>query len=325
MIPSNFVRFPPAGMVLALQYFAGDEEAAMRLARLLADIEPGPGPRDDVVLAFCRREDIDPPSRLAEQTFWYCSEKFRVMKIRSRRPGAGHPHGCNELMAGVMDQLSTSWRSGNLRVPSVFLMEGDGCPLSRDWIDRLLAEHQDALVHGKRVSGAYTEGTVPTRIPHINGSLIAHLSMWFDRPSLNQTPADEAWDLFHAQALLTEAQPTTLIQNLYGARDWSESALAALGRESAWLASTKDGSAMVWAERTLVAGAEERRMQVLPGGDRPAGTVAWREHMAAWKRAGQTGGRTETTADSPFEYSMLTALLGHRPLTWRPDTNGAPA
>ncbi len=320
---SNFVRYPPAGMVLALQFWEADLERTMRLARLLADIEPRR--RDDVVMALCRREDIATPPPIVEETWWHCAKKFSVMHLRSARPGAGHPHGCNELMAGVMDALAASWQEGVVRAPSVFLMEGDGCPLSADWIDRLLAEHQDALVHGKRVTGAYTEGTVPTRIPHINGSLIAHLSTWIDRPSLHKTPADEAWDLFHAVALMQEAQSTTLIRNLYGAREWSESALVAMGREAAWLSSTKDDSALAWAERTLVAGVVERRVPVLPGGDRPAGTVAFREHMAAWKRAWDMDGSKGVIEDAPLEYGRLTALLGHRPLTWRPDKNGAPA
>lgn len=320
----NAVQYPPAGLVLAIQFFADDEARAMRLARLLADIEPTL--RDDgTVLAFCRRNDLAVPSALAEQTMFYCSKKFPVMRLHAQRPGEGHPEGCNALAASVINQLADAWRAGRLRAPSVFLMEADGVPISADWLDRLRAEHQDALLHGKRVTGAYTEGTVPIRIPHINGSMIMHLSTWWDRMSIQQTPAAEAWDLFHAIPILQEAQPTGLIRNLYGSRDWSEGALSALARESAYLLNVKDDSALEWAERTLVAGAEERRVPVLPGGDRPAGTVAWREHMAAWKRAWDIGGSKGALEDAPLEYGRLTALLGHRPLTWRPDTNGAPA
>lgn len=313
----NLVPYPPAGLVLAIQYWEGDEAQAMRLARLLADIEPE-AREDGTVLALCRREDLELPSALAEETLFHCSTKFKVMRLRARRPGKGHPEGCNALAASVLDQLAIAWRAGNLGAPSVFLMEADGCPLSADWINRLRAEHQDALLRGKRVTGAYTEGTVPIRIPHINGSLIAHLSMWFDRPSLHQTPTSEAWDLFHAIAIMQEAQPTGLMRNLYGARDWSDSALAALARESAWLANTKDDSALRWAEEHLVAGAEEDRVLVMAGGGRPDGTVAWREHLAAWKRDQERSPTSTAPEDCAFSYQVIAELLRHRPMTWRP-------
>ena len=44
-------------MQLALQYHAGDESSALRLARLLADIEPKK--RTDVTLALVRRHDCE--------------------------------------------------------------------------------------------------------------------------------------------------------------------------------------------------------------------------------------------------------------------------
>lgn len=242
----NYVDLPPAGLVLALQYWEGDEVQAMRLARLLADIEPAR--RDDVTLALCRRYDI-PQSALWWQTFLHCGRKFGVVDLVSRREGTGHPHGCNELAAGILDQLADAWAAGNVPRHSVFLMEADGVPLRADWIERLGAEHEVTLAAGKRVTGCMT--ALP--LAHVNGSLIAHLSLWHDRPSLRRTPSGQAWDLFHAAVLNAEARPTTFIKNVYGGRDWSAPALAAMGRETAWMANAKDDSAIAWAERTLAA------------------------------------------------------------------------
>jgi hypothetical protein len=242
----NMVPFPPAGLVICLQYWDGDQPQAMRLARLMADIEPRR--RDDVVLAFCPRFDVA-PSREQAETFLYCGKKFGVMNATIRRQATGHPTGSNEMWGGIMDVMSEGWRGGRLRYASVFFAEADGCPLKRDWLDLLLAEHGRALVAGKRVTGALMRNCVP----HVNGSLVIHLSTWLDRPSLHQTPAEQAWDLFHAAALMQECQPTTLLSNPYGATDWTPGALAAVSHDVAYLLNTKDDSALAWAERTLVA------------------------------------------------------------------------
>src|SRR6476619_1663511 len=217
----------------------------MRLARLLADIEPRR--RDDVTIAFCRRFDCS-PSAVAADTFAYVGAKFRVMAIQSKREGVGHPHGCNELWSGTMDQLSTAWSAGNMTASSVFTVEADGAPLSSDWIDRLQRDHARTLEAGKRITGPLMGW--PVR--HVNGSLIAHLSLCSDRVSLHRTPSLQAWDIFHAAVLTSETLPTTLIKNVYGAREWRAPALSAMGQETAWLASTKDSSAIEWAERAVV-------------------------------------------------------------------------
>lgn len=246
----NYVPYPPLGLVIALQYWEGDEARAMRVARLLADIEPRR--RHGIALAFCRRFDM-PETDLLAQTMEHCAPKFAVTAIRSTRPGAGHPAGCNELWSGSMEALTELWAAGHMNAASVFFIEADGAPLTREWLGRLQREHQMALASGKRITGALmASGGERARIPHVNGTLIAHLSIWPDRPSLHRTPADQAWDVFHSAVLSSEARPTTQIKNVYGARRWSAAALKAMAKETAWLSSTKDDSALEWAERTLV-------------------------------------------------------------------------
>lgn len=246
MQPTNLVSLPPGGVVLAIQYWQGDEAAACRLARLLADIEPRR--REDVTLAFCRRFDMPTESALLWATRMHCGFKFGTTALRSRREGAGHPHGPNELAAGTIEQFADAWRAGNISSHSVFLIEADHVPLRADWLDVLLAEHAQTLAAGKRVTGCMTR--LP--VPHVNGGMLQHLSLWHDRPSLHRTPPNGAWDLHHAQVLNAEARPTTTIRNYYGSADWTPRALAAVARETAWLLSTKDTSAIEWSERTLV-------------------------------------------------------------------------
>lgn len=244
----HLVALPPQGLVIALGYWSGDIDQAMRLARLIGAIEPRR--REDVVFAFCPRFDVEWDAA-QQATFMEVGKRFGVCRLTQRPPHAtGHPGGPNAMFASTLGQLSEAWRDGKSQAHSVFLCEADGCPLRADWIDRLRAAHEQALRAGKRVTGCLMDRGV---FPHINGSLIAHLSLWLDHPSLRETPSPMAWDLFHAVVLTSEARPTGWIKNLYGAGNWSPESMATLSRECAWLSSCKDGSAIEWAERTLVA------------------------------------------------------------------------
>lgn len=88
-------------------------------------------------------------------------------------------------------------------------------------------------------------------VPHLNGSMALHLSIWPDRPSLHRCPPNQAWDLMHAAVLMSEARPTSWIKNPYGACAWSPESLSVMAKETAFLCSQKDDSALAWAEKEL--------------------------------------------------------------------------
>ena len=65
-----------------------------------------------------------------------------------------------------------------------------------------------------------------------------------------------------------------------------------------------------------------RRAPVQGGEGYPAGTVAWEEHLRAWK-AYRVKHRNRQNADQIAErddlsYGEITDLLGHAPKTWEP-------
>lgn len=244
-LPSNFVPLPPAGFIIIVQYWRDDEARALRLARLLADIEPVKRP--DMGIALVRRFDC-PASEDLQRTYYHCQAKFSVMDMATGKE-RGHPDGCNSLWAGAVGSAAAMWADGRSPFESAFTIEHDGVPLCVDWIDRLKLEHNRTLSDEKRVTGALMDRPGPA--PHVNGSLLLHLSTWLDRPSLHQTPRGQAWDIFHHAVLVAECRPTTLIKNVYGSVDWTPGALAAMARETAWLANVKDDSAIEWAEQQL--------------------------------------------------------------------------
>ena len=63
-------------ILLALQFYPGDQKAAMALARLLADIEPRHSDRADIV--FAGRFDV----KHDRETIGYVARSFNVMPFR---------------------------------------------------------------------------------------------------------------------------------------------------------------------------------------------------------------------------------------------------
>jgi hypothetical protein len=244
VLPTNTVPFVAPGLVVALQYWEGDRERAFRLARLIADIEPIY--RGDVTLVLAGRFDVDP--ELAFDTVSYCNAKMRTFSIRSNLPGTGHPDGSNDLWCGTMEKLASLWVDGDLDRDDVFTVEADGCPVSGDWIYRILDEHQRTLDAGRRITGAF----MPRPQPHINGTLVCSVPWWIGTPSLRRTPNGQAWDVFHRATILAAAARSDEIRNIYGASKWTDAQLRPLSRQAAWLSSTKDDSAITWAEGALV-------------------------------------------------------------------------
>lgn len=130
-------------MIIALQYYAGDLERTMSLARLLADVEPAP--RADVVLALVCQPGT-PVTSLVEKTLVHCSRKFPVEHVVSPLGAEGHPEGCTFLWAGTMQHYYGKYRRGETSHESIMTLDGvDGVPLHLGWVDMVLAEHAETL------------------------------------------------------------------------------------------------------------------------------------------------------------------------------------
>ena len=245
-------------MVIALQYWAGDKQAAFRLAKLLADIEPRL--RDDVLFAFCARYDC-PLDLETRDALDYVARSFPVTFMRSRREAIGHPDGSFGLWAGTADNCYRRWRKKWHMCTNVFFCEPDGVPARWDWIDALKDAHQRNLTAGKRITGARMD--IRHRDPHVNGTLAMHISAWADHPSWHSCPSNEGWDCVCGQSMLADLGPVGSVFNLYGAHDVSLSVFKTLGYMYSWIASVKDDSAFRCAQ--TLAGDEWRKLAASVG------------------------------------------------------------
>jgi hypothetical protein len=223
----------PLPLFLVLQTWQGDAAEACRLLRLLTDIEPGEV-RDDVLVVAVQEGT---QHRDLEDAIVYAGKKFSVttisteVDIRKEYPGIAF-----DPWASAVGQLYR-WRlTGKLRPESAFFFEPDGCPLRTDWLAWLKRAHSETLQHGKNVTGARMREQ-----DHINGSLVMHLDLWANKPSLHVCPPNAPWDIYHGHTLVSESHPSHVIRNEFGLHVAREMFLQ-YRREGAWLTGVKDGS-----------------------------------------------------------------------------------
>jgi hypothetical protein len=174
--------------IIALQYWDGDREAAMRLARFIEEMEPAKNPHVDFL--FVVREDAEAPDEAVIKTV---ARKFNVQTFRAPYSGRGHPAGCWVLWFSAIEWLLKKVESGEA-VKWMMTVESDCVPLTRDWIERLDSEW-DRHVPGIRMMGADPMGGVT----HLNGNQFVSgnpdMLRWIVRElTLAAVPAPEGWD-----------------------------------------------------------------------------------------------------------------------------------
>jgi hypothetical protein len=150
-------------ILIALQYWNGDRDRALELARFLADLEPERSKLADFL--FVPRFD----SSLDETTVHKVARKFNVYTAKSRRQGTGWPDGCNELWFSAMEWVQSMMAARKIPAyKAIFTCEADGAPIQRNWIEWMSLEW-DRVNKPKPVviAGALVEPG-----PHINGNAL---------------------------------------------------------------------------------------------------------------------------------------------------------
>lgn len=149
-------------ILLALQFWEGDRAQAMKVARLIADLETHHSNRADFLLVsrFDCTHDMDAIS--------YVSRKFNVRTHISRRRATGWPFGPNELWFETM-QYVYEHTVEEKRMPdykAVLTFEADAAPLCPNWIP-MLADAWDET-RPANVVGALLQHPGP----HVNGNAL---------------------------------------------------------------------------------------------------------------------------------------------------------
>lgn len=260
-------------MIIALQCYQnpddgqGDLPQAMTLARLLADLEPEP--RNDVLLALAYQPGTPRPP-LVERTVAHCRRTFSVVELVSEFGARGHPEGCTALWLGTTSHCHRMIAAGHHVDPACLydactphgrslltLDGGDGVPLHRDWLDRMIALHLETLSRGKLITGTpYFQGGCPL---HVNPNAVFELAV-FDRTNfLADVPSYDGtvmtnFDVYHREEMLAHASLSSAVRTDWrgGGRRATRELLLERSREAIWLHGYRDAD-LYWTAREHLA------------------------------------------------------------------------
>jgi len=222
-------------ILLALQFWEGDKSQAMKLARLIADLEPRHSEAADFL--FVSRFDCTHD----EETVKHVSKKFNVHTYVNRQRGQLWPHGCNSLWFGTMDWVFSYGEAE--RIPpykAVLTFEADCAPLMPNWISEISRAWDAAKV---KVLGAYQ----PAPGPHINGNALFSgdktFLKWISREVGGCTPHG-GWDYVMASEFRRRGwSDCKLFRSWWNTVSVSEETFQQLGREGvAFFHGCKDNS-----------------------------------------------------------------------------------
>lgn len=147
-------------LLLALQFWERDKPTAMKVARLIADLEPEHSEKADFL--FMARFDCAHD----QDTVKYVSRKFNVHTAIGRRRGTGWPQGCNDAWFSLIDFTYEQVAAKKFEAyKAILTFEADSCPIIPNWITKLHEAWDKAKVNMLGV-------LCPHPVPHINGNLL---------------------------------------------------------------------------------------------------------------------------------------------------------
>lgn len=159
--------------IVSITFWERDKAAAMKIARLIADLEPTFNEQVDFL--FLSRFDCAHDA----ETVNYVARKFATHTyINKNRRGVGWPFSCNECFFGLLDWVYTMRLANKLpEYKWVLNTEPDSCPLRRDWLLRLDEAWDKAKV--KVLGPIVPPGPPETGGVHCNGNSLYSADMEF--------------------------------------------------------------------------------------------------------------------------------------------------
>jgi hypothetical protein len=229
-------------IALCLQCCPIDVNAAMELARLICDIEPGPVSQGEFVLVY--RKDTD--HRIARFFEGMVRQKFPTARACvARNHDTGWAGGCNMLAYSSFMEISILRRQQVVKNDGFLLFEPDCVPLSSDWLSLLSAEWDRAKASGKECIGHWHQ-MGPADTLHMNGNAIYASAYYELHPQDILGPATQGWDYWHREKFIARGMDTNLIYQHYNRPTITQPELESItknGVRPAFFHGVKDGSA----------------------------------------------------------------------------------
>jgi len=242
-------------LLLVLQCYAGDRLMAMKLARLIADIEPKKSEHADFMIAY-RYDTQDDMG-----TYLYLTKKFEEVHLyHSRHNTAGWPAGCNDLFFDSLAHVTSMVKRKIWDYDAALFFEADCVPLDKDWIAKL----QKDWYSGSQLILGHWISQSQFRTPHLNGNCLVSTHIQKEIPNFYMSPSMHPWDIFHAKTLAGRMRATPLIfsdyrkksiveDELYSIREYpSDHLLKGVKGLPVFLHGVKDESAQIIVREKLV-------------------------------------------------------------------------
>lgn len=201
---------PMSALLFALQLCPLDCNEALDLARLIADIQKAfPAKCRPSWLVSYRADTPLTRVHTIERTLVGAFPKA-VWTARAKHFGNGWPAGSNALWRSTMEDVAAIAASGRTKAEGVLTFEPDCVPLARDWIDRLEAEYRN---RARPIVGHLHQ--FDTIAIHVNGNAMWPVDLATRWPQTLEVPPMHAWDYFHREFFVPNAQDTPLICQIY--------------------------------------------------------------------------------------------------------------
>jgi hypothetical protein len=241
---------------LCLQCWPGDQDAAIELTALIADMEPVR--REETEFFLIYRKDC--PLALAHYFTAIAAPKFgRVGAYVARNHDEGWAGGCNMLAASAFIEMTLLVRQETCRNTGFLLFEPDCVPLALDWIDQLSAEWDRVCFIGKEAFGHWhQQGDASTL--HMNGNAVWRTTFFDEHPTSIIGAATQGWDYFYREKFIEISCDSSLIYQLYNTYGLSLEDFLAIkknGVRPVFLHGVKDASARHHVRNTLFARPDE--------------------------------------------------------------------
>jgi hypothetical protein len=245
-------------ILIALQCWSGDLQQAIRLAKFLADLEPKHSELADFL--FVHRFDCPAPTEIVS----HVSRKFNLFVYKSPFGDTGWPNGCNFLADMVIEWTMCMIEAKKVpQYKAVFLCEGDGAPVQRNWLQKMHAAWDKANEKSPIFqAGAY----IPPPVEHINGNCLINADpkqlRWFCRGGWKTKQGGWDWVGWEAFKLRGVADIPGM-KSLYATLSFSEDEWKDLvAKDIIWSHGDKSNDLIYWGRKNLLGQANAPRFRV---------------------------------------------------------------